>query len=116
MAQFSRSIFVARSIITTRPTFKVIGVFTRAYSARSSTIETETIPAPNIGHIKVIKLNRPEARNAISRELLDNLNTEISNIDFSPTKTRVLIVASAVPGIFCAGADLKERKTFTLDE
>ena len=79
-------------------------------------IETETISAPKLGQIKVIKLNRPEAKNAISRQLLDEFRAEISNLDCSPKQTRALIVASAVPNVFCAGADLKERKTFTLEE
>ena len=30
--------------------------------------------------------------------------------------TRVLIVASEIDGVFCAGADLKERKRMTREE
>ena len=91
----------------------------RSYSAGNGTeplVKTEDIEAPHVGHIKVLKVNRPSARNAISRQLLSDLQSEVSALNCGPKNTRVLIIASAVEGVFCAGADLKERKTFTPDE
>lgn len=67
-------------------------------------------PAPHNGTITLLLLNRPESRNAISTALLSQLSTSIATL---PPDTRALLLASAVPGIFCAGADLKERRTFT---
>lgn len=40
---------------------------------------------------------------------LDNNGQEIG-------RTRALIIASEVDGVFCAGADLKERKGFTAEQ
>lgn len=100
------------------------------------------IPAPNSGHIRILELNRPAARNAISRALLYALREEIDAVhaQYDPASgdevpqpswkkrfggvagedqkgpTRALILASAVDTSFCAGADLKERKGFTKEE
>ncbi|KAL2016793.1 hypothetical protein VTK56DRAFT_2962 [Thermocarpiscus australiensis] len=105
-------------------------------------IRVTNLPAPNSGHIRVLELNRPEARNAISRALLSSLRDEIDAVhaqydpatgeemptpswnkrfggiagDDQKGPTRALIVASAVESCFCAGADLKERKTFTQED
>lgn len=88
----------------------------RAYSAHASLINTEIFPARHCGHIKVLRLNRPDAKNAISRQLLADLGSELSALDCGPQATRVLIIASDVPRVFCAGADLKERRGFSLNE
>ena len=92
--------------------------FHRYYSAPSSVLQTTNLPAPHVGTIKVLSLNRPQARNAISKQLLAELSHEINAIRDEPENgpTRALIVASAVNESFCAGADLKERATFTQDE
>ena len=75
-------------------------------------------PAPHSGNIRVLLLNRPEARNALSRELISELTRHVNEIkeEEGLGKTRALIVASNVDKAFCSGADLKERKTFTQDE
>lgn len=57
--------------------------------------------------IAVLNLNRIKQRNALSVSLVKNLNDALSTVTNSAT--RVLVIKSAVPGIFCAGADLKER-------
>lgn len=96
------------------------------------------LPAPGSGHIRVLELNRPSARNAISKALLAQLRAEIDNVhaqydeggnELPPRKvfggaagvdakgpTRAVILASAVDTSFCAGADLKERRGFTQEE
>ncbi|KAK2737292.1 hypothetical protein FQN57_000376 [Myotisia sp. PD_48] len=84
-------------------------------SAKGSVIDVQQIPAPGAGHIRVLLLNRPQARNAISRELLNSLGKHIDAISAEEGKgaTRALVLASNVDASFCAGADLKERATFT---
>lgn len=62
--------------------------------------------------IVVLELNRPEAKNALNRNLAANFFQAIDVIKYD-TNVRVLIVRSMVPGIFCAGADLKERLKLT---
>jgi methylglutaconyl-CoA hydratase len=75
-------------------------------------------PAPHSGHIRVLLLNRPEARNALSRQLVSDLGKQIDTIseEGGMGATRALIIASEIDQAFCSGADLKERKTFTQDE
>ncbi|OLN96140.1 Methylglutaconyl-CoA hydratase, mitochondrial [Colletotrichum chlorophyti] len=102
-------------------------------------ITVTLLPAPGSGHIRILELNRPKARNALSKALLSQLRAEVDAIhaqydpetgDEIPPKqifggaagkdakgpTRALILASAVETSFCAGADLKERRGFTQEE
>lgn len=90
-----------------------------AYStAQSPVINVTNVPAPHCGSIRILSLNRPAARNAISRELLAALSHQVSSIaaEGQSGATRALILASDVDSSFCAGADLKERATFTSEE
>lgn len=58
--------------------------------------------------VAVISLNRPKAKNAISARFLHLFTEAIESLKHDKS-VRVVIVRSVVPGIFCAGADLKER-------
>ncbi|KXJ90741.1 ClpP/crotonase-like domain-containing protein [Microdochium bolleyi] len=102
------------------------------YSTEAPLITVTDVKAPGSGHIRVLELNRPAARNAISRALLSALRAEIDNVQSQYTSdgnevesssansergpTRALVLASAIDTSFCAGADLKERKGFTQEE
>ena len=141
----------------------------RAYStSKPSLITTKNIPAPHSGHIRILTLNSPHNKNAISWQLLSELSNEITKIkqqtenewtrflayqkrktgkgvgavvqqqsntdatlgisqhldaqfdeDDPPCVgegTRALIIGSEVNGVFCAGADLKERKGMSAQE
>ncbi|GJP43191.1 hypothetical protein CLOM_g2689 [Closterium sp. NIES-68] len=102
--------------------------------------------------IAVLTLNRPAARNAISRQLLADLLHAMGEVrravgagehglvgqggggggagewqvrtGSEAAKSgggdggdvRAVIIRSAVEGVFCAGADLKERKSMTMEE
>lgn len=105
-------------------------------------VRLTNLPAPNTGHIRILELNRPSARNAISRALLQSLRNEVDDVhaqydastgDELPVQswnrkfgglagedakgpTRAVILASAADSCFCAGADLKERRSFTPEE
>lgn len=57
------------------------------------------------GHVATVTLNRPEARNALSGEMLVRMYEAWVEIDENPD-IRVAIVTGA-GGHFCAGADLK---------
>ncbi|WP_404459380.1 enoyl-CoA hydratase [Oceanobacillus kapialis] len=61
------------------------------------------------GRIAILTLNRPEAANALSTNLLEELNRQIHQIEQSPT-IRCVIITGAGNKAFCAGADLKERQ------
>lgn len=92
-----------------------------------SLLTVRDIPAAHLGHIRILALNNPKSRNAISRQLLTELGREINGVkeqiedeaargEVVGEGTRVLILASEVDGAFCAGADLKERKAMSKDE
>ncbi len=101
-------------------------------------LKSHTIPAPHIGHVRILSLNSPSNRNAISRQLLRELSAEIEALrregeveerarvarrnghgdGAGPigAGTRVLILASELDECFCAGADLKERRSMNPSE
>ncbi|OAF71996.1 hypothetical protein A3Q56_00220 [Intoshia linei] len=66
---------------------------------------------------RILVLNRIELKNALNSEMISQLNENISNIikTLSPTES-CLIIKSNLPGIFCAGADLKDRKTIPIEK
>ncbi|CCG85164.1 putative Mitochondrial methylglutaconyl-CoA hydratase [Taphrina deformans PYCC 5710] len=60
--------------------------------------------------IALLALNRPKARNALSRSLIDALQGAIHQVS-ADDRVRGVILTSTTPGMFCAGADLVERRT-----
>jgi methylglutaconyl-CoA hydratase len=66
------------------------------------------IDKPNQGRIAVLAFNRPEAKNAFGKGVVARFYDHIETLQFAPD-VRALVIRSLVPGIFCAGADLKER-------
>lgn len=66
-------------------------------------------------HIGIITLNRLEAANALSLQLLDELNEVFTEIE-NNNSIRCVIITGAGNKAFCAGADLKERRGMTEDE
>lgn len=58
--------------------------------------------------IAIIAFNRPQAKNAISARFLQLITEALESLKHDKT-VRAVVVRSMVPGIFCAGADLKER-------
>lgn len=81
-------------------------------------INIQQVPAPGSGYVRVLLLNRPKARNAISKELLNTLRFQVDAIaaEQGNGPTRALVLASNADSAFCAGADLKERKGMTQEE
>jgi enoyl-CoA hydratase len=65
-----------------------------------SHLETELV-----GHVLVVTMNRPEAKNALSPEMLVGLADAWDRIDNDP-EIRCAVLTGA-GGVFCAGADLK---------
>lgn len=108
-----------RASLFARTLLRNVPVNCRASSSSAQPlIKLTNIPAPHSGTIRVLSLNRPETRNAISKALLSELIRHVNDIHHEGTKptTRALIIASEIDTSFCAGADLKERATFTQDE
>src|SRR5262245_9064495 len=65
-----------------------------------------TILARREGPAAVLTLNRPERRNAISRQMMGEIGAAVRDAE-SDAAVRALIVTGG-PDCFCAGADLKE--------
>lgn len=57
------------------------------------------------GHVLIVTMNRPEARNALSAEMMAIMRDAWDQVDSDP-EIRVAILTGA-GGAFCAGADLK---------
>lgn len=62
------------------------------------------------GQIAMAVLNRPSKLNALTPEMLDQLDQLLARVDADPN-IRALIVASAGDRAFCAGADIKRFAT-----
>ncbi|MFN2545603.1 MAG: enoyl-CoA hydratase/isomerase family protein [Actinomycetota bacterium] len=60
------------------------------------------------GHVTTVTLNRPEALNAISGEMADELGGAVLQAAADPACWVVLLTAAGEKA-FCVGADLKER-------
>ncbi|WP_018131975.1 enoyl-CoA hydratase-related protein [Effusibacillus pohliae] len=73
-------------------------------------MERETVLLERWGHIGVIRLNRPDELNALDYPTLVRLGEVIEELQQDIKQTRVVLVTAAGKA-FCAGADLKERRT-----
>ncbi|CAK9782588.1 ClpP/crotonase [Cutaneotrichosporon oleaginosum] len=101
-----------------RARLPAVRALTRAYSAPSAQHAllrpaSELVSGDDLDGIQVLVLNRPDARNALSRQMVDELRDYISRL--SAGNARVAILHSLGP-VFCAGADLRERKGMSQPE
>ena len=74
----------------------------------------ELVEASLDGHVALLRLNRPEARNALSPELMDRLAAELELLDPDPAIRCVVIAGS--DEVFAAGADIKAMSERTFVE
>ena len=65
--------------------------------------------------ILLLGLDRPAAKNALGRQLMVEFRQALSDLRLDPA-VRVVVLHSLVPGVFCAGVDLKERAEMTQAE
>lgn len=75
---------------------------------------TDVLLATQNGPTLELTLNRPDARNALSRALILNLSEALRAADANP-ETRSVIIIGAPPA-FCAGLDLREVAATTADQ
>ncbi|WP_027963304.1 enoyl-CoA hydratase-related protein [Halalkalibacillus halophilus] len=78
-------------------------------------MSTVNVRLEHENRIAILTLNRPEAANALSKELLKDLNEQLDIIS-QYNDLRALIITASGEKAFCAGADLKERATMNEDE
>jgi enoyl-CoA hydratase/carnithine racemase len=64
------------------------------------------------GHVALLRLNRPEVRNALSPEMMERLVEELERLDPDPD-VRCIVIAGSEQ-VFAAGADIKalSERTF----
>jgi methylglutaconyl-CoA hydratase len=60
-------------------------------------------------------LNRDEGKNSLSKAMLKEFTDAVMTLH-DDESTNVVVISSSVPRVFCAGADLKERKTMAESE
>jgi enoyl-CoA hydratase/carnithine racemase len=65
----------------------------------------EVIESSRDGHVALLRLNRPEARNALSPEVMELLAGELERLDPDP-EVRCVVIAGSEQ-VFAAGADIK---------
>jgi len=73
-------------------------------------MQFQTIELAYHDHVAHLTLNRPDKRNALSFQLLDELTWALDEVDRSDAQVVVLTGAGKA---FCAGMDLEELKTLT---
>jgi enoyl-CoA hydratase/carnithine racemase len=66
------------------------------------------------GHVVLLRLNRPEARNALSPELMEELAAELEQLDPDP-EVRCVVIAGSEK-VFAAGADIKAMAERSFEE
>jgi enoyl-CoA hydratase len=65
------------------------------------------------GAVRMLTMNRPHARNALNRDLIEALYGALVEAD-TDQSVRVVVLTGADPA-FCAGVDLKEAQQFGTD-
>ncbi|MFX0091682.1 MAG: enoyl-CoA hydratase/isomerase family protein [Candidatus Hodarchaeota archaeon] len=75
----------------------------------------ETVLYTKEGDVGIIKLNRPEAYNAINPLLVQELGVLFDEIEKDQT-VKVVIIASASDKAFCSGADLKSASSMSMED
>uniref|UniRef100_A0A8D2AJ11 Enoyl-CoA hydratase domain containing 2 n=1 Tax=Sciurus vulgaris TaxID=55149 RepID=A0A8D2AJ11_SCIVU len=77
-------------------------------------IQVRALAGPDQG-ITEILMNRPHARNALGNIFVSELLEALTQLR-EDQQVRVLLFRSGVKGVFCAGADLKEREQMSAAE
>jgi len=75
----------------------------------------KTVQYSSQNHVGTITLNRPDALNAFNYQMLSELEEIVEGIRINPD-VRVVVIQAAGEKAFSVGADLKERKTLTIDQ
>lgn len=83
----------------------------------TTAVEKQTTPYENIlvethGPVKVVKLNRPKALNALSPQLMGELGQALEEADRDPEVRAIVLTGSE--RAFAAGADIKEMAEASL--
>jgi len=75
---------------------------------------TAVIREERHGHVALIQLDRPEARNALSPEMMDMLGAALERLDHDD-EVRAIVIAGS-DEVFAAGADIRALRDRTFGE
>ncbi|CAN1333706.1 Probable enoyl-CoA hydratase 2, mitochondrial [Linum perenne] len=78
----------------------------------SGSVQVRRLSDDDSGIVEV-NLHRPEARNAIGKEMLRGLRHTFETLE-TDDEANVVMISSSVPKAFCAGADLKALRVPTI--
>ncbi len=74
----------------------------------------ELVQSSRDGHVALLRIDRPEARNALSPEVMEELTSELERLDPDP-EVRCVVIAGSEE-VFAAGADIKAMSERTFAE
>ncbi|KAI1295398.1 Enoyl-CoA hydratase domain-containing protein 2, mitochondrial [Halotydeus destructor] len=86
----------------------------KSYATQASQI-VSLKKSSDVDGVAIVSLNHPAVKNALSKSLVGEFSSILEDAS-RDTSIRALIIRSLVPGVFCAGADLKERLNMSQDE
>jgi enoyl-CoA hydratase/carnithine racemase len=64
-------------------------------------------------HVTIVRLNRPDASNALNTQMGRDLVRVFEDIALDPANLRCVVLTGSGDKAFCAGGDLKERRGMT---
>jgi len=76
---------------------------------------SDVVTIDNIGDIAVLRLNRPDALNALTMELATDIAATLIELDAAPD-VRGIVLTGTGPRAFCAGVDLREARDIQVAE
>jgi enoyl-CoA hydratase len=81
-------------------------------SADTPAFETLSIE-PVDEHVAIVRLNRPDASNALNTQMGRDLVRYFEDVALDPKSLRCIVLTGTGDKAFCAGGDLKERRGMT---
>ena len=85
------------------------------FQTRNCATKSDDLLIESSAGIVQMVLNRHSGKNSFSKKFLEDIGKAIDGFK-NDKNIRVLVIKSNVPGVFCAGADLKERATMPESE
>ncbi|KAL9272018.1 putative enoyl-CoA hydratase 2, mitochondrial [Drosera capensis] len=113
-SQFSASSFIAGSSNSTAFRWQFQSRRSLILESVSESVKLRRLSDADSG-ILVLDFDRPKAKNSIGKDMLSGLQRSLEIVNKDAT-ANVMMICSLVPGVFCAGADLKERKAMLPSE
>ena len=107
ITKFTNNIRIFRSVLISQRKCHVSSSIQGSHHLLKDEVQLHRCDGDKTG-VAIISFNRPQAKNALSSHFLQKLTEALESLKHDKS-VRAVVVRSLVPGIFCAGADLKER-------